>query len=87
MTLDTHYQPSIHVDENMLRKADDIFEREQVGVAEHAATGIEPEPEELYVNENGYASNPRCGLGTFSNQPCMQVLNTTSTVGCSSRMG
>jgi hypothetical protein len=54
LTLESNFQPSLHVDSGLIRQADDVFEKEQAGVAEHAIVENAEEKVEMYVNENGY---------------------------------
>ena len=53
LTLGSTAMPSLQVDEERVRKADDIFEKEQEGVAEFAAADKPDAPAPMYVNENG----------------------------------
>ncbi|GJE84413.1 MRC1 domain-containing protein [Phanerochaete sordida] len=46
-------QPSLRIDEERARKANDIFEKEQEAVAEHAVID-KPESVDMFVNENGF---------------------------------
>lgn len=57
LSLESNLQPSIHVDENLVRKADELFEKEQEAVAERAlaeAVAKDAAAAKLkFVNENG----------------------------------
>jgi mediator of replication checkpoint protein 1 len=52
LTLDVNLQPALEVDENRLRQADLIFEKEQAYLVEAANRKPKAKPE-LYVNDHG----------------------------------
>ena len=52
LTLDVGLQPALEVDENRLRQADAIFEKEQEYLVEAANWKPKAKPE-LYVNDHG----------------------------------
>jgi mediator of replication checkpoint protein 1 len=52
LTLDVGLQPALEVDENRLRQADAIFEKEQAYLVEAANRKPKTKPE-LYVNDHG----------------------------------
>ena len=46
--------PSLQVDEERVRKANKIFEKEQEAAAERAVAEKAEQPSNLFVNANGY---------------------------------
>ncbi len=52
LTLDVQLQPAIEISSQVRRKADAIFEKEQVFLIEEANKSRRTEPE-LYIAENG----------------------------------
>lgn len=51
-------QPSLHVDEELAKKADEIFDREQEAIIAHAVAEDNGNRNALYVNEHGYVPLP-----------------------------
>ncbi|KAF8974693.1 hypothetical protein BDZ97DRAFT_1774908 [Flammula alnicola] len=56
-------QPAFHVGENLMRKADAIFEKEQAFVLEAAIKKPSKKPE-LYINDHGFLTQTRPADGT-----------------------
>ncbi|THH02393.1 hypothetical protein EW026_g443 [Hermanssonia centrifuga] len=58
LTMDAQIQPALDVDETLLRKADDIFEKEQEFLLEDAVKAP-PSQRSVYVNETGFLTQTR----------------------------
>ncbi|TDL29815.1 hypothetical protein BD410DRAFT_893045 [Rickenella mellea] len=58
LTLDTRLQPALDVTTQLRRKADDIFEKDQLFILEEASKKREKSPE-LYITENGLLTQTR----------------------------
>lgn len=55
LSLESDLQPSLHVSESLVRKADELFEREQEIVAQRAVAEERPQDATgMYINEHGY---------------------------------
>ncbi|KAJ7591403.1 hypothetical protein C8J56DRAFT_935419 [Mycena floridula] len=59
LTQDALLQPAFEVDENLKRKTDEIFEKEQRLLVEAANSKISKPEEDLYVNEHGFLTQTR----------------------------
>lgn len=57
MTEDLALQPALDIRQSLLRKADDIFEKEQQLIVEAALQSASPEKKGFFVNEHGYGCN------------------------------
>ena len=55
LTEDLALQPALDIRQSLLRKADDIFEKEQQLIAEAALHAASPE-KPCFVNEHGYVA-------------------------------
>ncbi|KAH9899795.1 MRC1-like domain-containing protein [Cubamyces lactineus] len=59
LTMDTGVRPVLEVDQSLVKKADELFEKEQeLVVQEHQAALDEPKPQ-LFVDENGFLTQTR----------------------------
>ncbi|KAI0335542.1 hypothetical protein GY45DRAFT_1316888 [Cubamyces sp. BRFM 1775] len=59
LTLDTGVRPALEVDLSLVKKADELFEKEQeMVVQEHQEAVEEPKPQ-LFVDENGFLTQTR----------------------------
>lgn len=56
LTEDLALQPALDIRQSLLRKADDIFEKEQQLIVEAALQAASPEKKSFFVNEHGYVS-------------------------------
>lgn len=50
-------QPSLQVNQSLVRKADDIFEKEQGQVVEAVIAESKPAEEPMFINSYGYVSS------------------------------
>lgn len=62
LTEDLALQPALDIRQSLLRKADDIFEKEQQLIAEAALQAESPEKKRLFVNEHGYVLTDVCDI-------------------------
>lgn len=61
LTMGSVERPSLHVDEDRIRKANEIFEKEQEVVAVHAAAEKAGNTPGMYINENGFLTQSATG--------------------------
>lgn len=58
LSLGTSLQPALEVDDNLLRQADEIFEKEQEFVVNDSTASEHPTKKaELFINKLGYVSH------------------------------